>query len=86
MATVETTANEFRNGQVWRSPKGTFYRVEETRESSSGDDGARQALLRQGLEGRGRRVSRDCAQTQGWEFVAPMETPELIHRAVNGEV
>lgn len=86
MATVEPTANEFRNGQVWRSPRGTFYRVEETQASSSGDDTARQAVLRQGLEGRGRRIFRNCAQTQGWAFVAPMVTPELIHGAVNGEV
>lgn len=68
---------EFRQGQVWLSPKGTWYRVEEVRLG--------QATLRVGLQGTGRLVRRPVAATQGWQFVAPLVTGELIQQVMGGK-
>jgi len=67
----------FHDGQVWQSPKGTFYRVERVVGG--------QATLRVGLEGAGRLVRRGHDRTNGWTFIAPLVTPSLVESALNGE-
>lgn len=60
----------FHEGQVWRSPKGTLYRVVECRRRG-------QAVLRQGIDGSGRVDRRPWDAVFGW--VLHMEATVKTH-------
>lgn len=66
----KTETVEFRQGQVWMSPKKTWYRVVAVRNG--------QASLRTGLQGTGRIVRRPVGACKGWYYVAPLVSSRLI--------
>lgn len=49
----------FHVGQVWESPRGFLYRVESVRRGGK-------AVLRLGVDGKGRKVIRDWDAVIGW--------------------
>ncbi|WP_019584170.1 hypothetical protein [Thioalkalivibrio sp. ALE16] len=51
--------NSFHVGQVWGSPKGTFYRVMDRQRGGK-------ATLRLGADGSGRKMVRDWDAVIGW--------------------
>lgn len=50
----------FQLDEVWRSPKGTFYRVVEA------VPGSRQVALRAGIHGTGKKRYRTWDRVEGW--------------------
>lgn len=78
MMDAETVApddlDQFRVGQVWRSPKGTLYVVEQIGPERSNRERLfgkkKQATLRQRVAEKGRRVRRDYDAIIGWAFVS----------------
>ena len=71
------TPVEFRQGQVWLSPRGTIYQVDNV--------WLGQATLRVGLDRGGRTVRRPAGSVKGWRFMAPLVTGDLKQRALDGE-
>ena len=53
--------DSFHVGQVWESSKGTLYTVVEVRRGG-------QAILRLGVDGKGRIVRRDWDAVVGWSL------------------
>ena len=51
--------DSFHVGQAWESPKGTLYKVIEVKRGG-------QAVLRLGVDGKGRIVRRDWCAVVGW--------------------
>jgi len=72
---------QFRAGQIWESPRGTYYQVEEIgpyvthRQALSGK--RKQAILRKVAIGKGRRTKRDYDDVFGWVFISPAMTAEI---------
>lgn len=66
----EPDADSFRPGEVWETPRGTLYRVEECRRGGK-------AVLRVGKSGGGRKVVRDWDAVIGWVRVScpPIVSP-----------
>lgn len=69
----DSSTNEierFNVGEVWRSPQGTIYVVENIGPERSKREllygKKRQATLRKGLDGKGRRINRDYDAILGW--------------------
>lgn len=63
-------SERFNVGEIWRSPNGTIYTVENIGPERSKREllfgKKRQATLRKGTDGRGRRVNRDYDAIIGW--------------------
>jgi hypothetical protein len=75
MATTLNTGDAFQQNEVWQTPKGGLYRVMGY-EHKAGKP--KQAVLRAGADGAGRKVLRDWDAVIGWVIVPAYHITEGV--------
>ena len=77
---------QFQEGELWRSPRGTLYRVITLMPEPSTLRRTRRrlAVLRQGPDGAGRKIIRAWDAVEGWaRQPQPVETGGATERALH---
>ena len=63
---MSAIGDRFRVGEVWMSPRGTYYRVESCEIRIKGNRESQEVTLRAGLFGNGRIRKREWDSVIGW--------------------
>jgi hypothetical protein len=75
MVTKYAKGEAFQPGEVWRTRVGGFYLVM-AHEDKPGK--RKQAVLRAGADGNGRKVMRDWDAVSGWSIVPELQVVEVV--------